>query len=66
MGDRAQLEEMEARWILDAYLQIKDKQKASQYITAQTARLSKFYGNDFDSRCRRYMRQIFDGRTNGD
>lgn len=64
MGDRKQLEEMEARWILDGYLQIADKQKASAYITAQTKRLSKFYGNDFDERCRRYMRQIFDGRGN--
>ena len=63
MSDRKLLERMEAEWILEAYMPIEKtsgKQQAAEYIKAQTRKLEGIYGNGFDGRCRKNMREAFD------
>jgi hypothetical protein len=63
MSDRAQLEKAEARMLVPSYfatVALLGKLKANVWLTSQIAKSAQHYGVGFDSRCRRYMREIME------
>jgi bacterioferritin-associated ferredoxin len=63
MSDRVQLEKAEARILVPSYFKTVDllgKIKANVWLTNQIGKVAQHYGVGFDSRCRKYMRQIME------